>query len=120
MPDVSGEQRRAQPDCGRRARGQIGPDGDDFRHAVNAYKKAVQFNDTVDGTTVAIFYAENIAAGANTVTVSDSISGGTLRFAILEYAGVATVNSLDVTAAATGNSVSPNSGTATTTVAETW
>jgi IPT/TIG domain len=84
----------------------------------NTYKQAVQFNVTVDtpnGDTLGVFYAENIAAGANTVTVSDSISGNTLRFAILEYSGVATANSLDVTAVAQGVSTVANSGSATTT-----
>jgi len=76
----------------------------------------VQLNDTLDapnGNTVAIFYAENISAGANTVTVSDTITA-TLRIIILEYTGVATANSLDVTAAAQGSSTSPNSGNLTT------
>jgi hypothetical protein len=78
----------------------------------------VQLNETVDLTTVAIFYAEDIAAGANTVTVSDSITGGTLRFAIFEYSGVATTGSLDVTAAAQGTSATPNSGSAATTASD--
>ena len=82
----------------------------------NTYRKAAQLNETVDGTTLAFYYAENIAAGANSVTVSDTISGGTLRFAILEYAGVATTSSLDVTAVAQGSGTAPNSGSATTTV----
>jgi len=34
--------------------------------------------------TIGIFYAENITGGPNTVTVSDTRTGGTLRFAILE------------------------------------
>ena len=83
----------------------------------NSYRQAVQINDTLDapnGNTLAIFYAENVRAGANTVTVSDTTSG-TLRFAILEYTGVATANSLDVIASAQGSSTSPNSGNATTT-----
>jgi hypothetical protein len=81
----------------------------------NAYRKAIQFNETVDGTTLGVFYAENIGGGANTVTVSDTISG-TLRFAILEYSGVAIANSLDGAAiAAQGTSASPNSGNLTTT-----
>src|SRR5207244_12601210 len=83
----------------------------------NTYHQAVLLNITVDtpnGDTLAIFYAENILGGANTITVSDTISG-ILRFAILEYAGVATSNSLDVTASAQGTSASPNSGNATTT-----
>ncbi len=86
----------------------------------NTYHQAVQLNMTVDtpnGDTIAIFYAQNIAAGANTITVSDTISA-TLRFAILEYSGVATTNPLDVTASAQGTSTSPNSGNATTTASD--
>lgn len=82
----------------------------------NTYRQAAQLNVTVDapnGDTLAIYYAENIAAGPNTVTVSDSISG-TLRFAILEYTGVATANSLDVTASAQGTGTSLSSGSTTT------
>jgi len=82
----------------------------------NAYHRAVQFNITVDtpnGDTLGIFYAENISGGANTITVSDSNSG-TMRFAIVEYSGVATANSLDVIAMAQGNGVSPNSGSVMT------
>src|SRR6267142_6461731 len=62
----------------------------------NTYRKAVQFNVTLDapnGHTTAIYYAENISGGANTVTVANSRSG-TLRFAIAEYSGIATANSL--------------------------
>ena len=68
---------------------------------------------TVDAETLGIFYAENIAGGANTVTVSNTILG-TMRFAILEYSGVATSNSLDVTVAAEGTGVSPSTGSVTT------
>ena len=84
----------------------------------NIYKPAVQFNQTLDtpnGETLAIYFAENIAGGANTVTVAESITNNTLRFAILEYSGIATANSLDVTAAAQGSGTSLNSGPATTT-----
>src|SRR5438876_991915 len=83
----------------------------------NTYRKAVQFNVTLDapnGDTSAIYYAENIGGGVKTVTVANSISG-TLRFAIDEYSGVATANSLDGTAGAQGSGVSANSGNATTT-----
>jgi hypothetical protein len=80
----------------------------------NTYRKAIQFNLTVDGDTIGIFYAENIAGGTNTVTVSDT-GLATLRFAILEYSGVATSGSLDVVAVTQGNSASPNSGSITTT-----
>jgi hypothetical protein len=84
----------------------------------NTYHKALQLAETLDssqGIALAIYYAENIASGANTVTVSDTVTGQTLQFAILEYSGVATSNSLDVTASAQGNSTAPNSGSATTT-----
>jgi hypothetical protein len=83
----------------------------------NPYRQAVVFNVTADvpnGDTLAIFYAENIAGGSNAVTISDSISG-TLRFAILEYSGVASANSLDAAAVAQGNGASPSSGVALTT-----
>ena len=81
----------------------------------NVYRSAVQLNETVDGMTLAIYYAENIAGGANTVTVSNSIPGGTLRFAILRYSGVARTNSLDAVARAQGASATVSSGTASTT-----
>ena len=80
----------------------------------NTYHKATQINQTGDGDTLAIFYAENIAAGANTVTISVS-TANTLRFAILEYSGVASSGSLDVATAAQGSNASPNSGGVTTT-----
>ena len=80
----------------------------------NTYRTAIQFNATVGGETMGIFYSENIAGGTNTVTVSDTALA-TLRFAILEYSGVATSGSLDGVAVAQGNSASPNSGSVTTT-----
>jgi hypothetical protein len=81
----------------------------------NNYHNAIQFNQTADGTTNAIFYAENIRGGSNTVSVSDSASG-TLRFAILEFSGVAASGSLDVEGSAQGNNASPGStATASTT-----
>jgi uncharacterized repeat protein (TIGR01451 family) len=84
----------------------------------NTYRQAVQLNVTVDtphGDTLAIFYAENVTAGANTVMVSDSLSGASLRFAIFEYSGVALANSLDGAAAAQGTNAAPASGNTTTT-----
>ena len=79
------------------------------------YRKAVQFNETADATTIALFYAENIAGGTNAVTVSDTLTGRTLRFSVLEYAGVVTSNSLDGVAASQGFGTILNSGPATTT-----
>jgi Bacterial Ig domain/IPT/TIG domain/Family of unknown function (DUF6298)/Putative collagen-binding domain of a collagenase len=83
----------------------------------NVYRRAVQMNVTSDapnGDTIGIFYAENIVAGTNTVTVSDTILG-TLRFAIFEYSGLATSNSLDAVAFAQGTGTSPNTGNVSTT-----
>ena len=82
----------------------------------NTYKSAALINDSVDapnGETLAIFYAENVSGGANTVSLSDTISA-TMRFAIFEYAGVASSNSLDVSVGTQGTSSSPGSGNATT------
>ncbi len=84
----------------------------------NSYHAAIQFNvttDTPNGDTLGVFYAENIAGGANTVTVTESINGNTLRFAILEYSGVALANSLDVASTGQGTSATANSGNALTT-----
>src|SRR5215467_8819416 len=80
----------------------------------NTYKQAVQLGSSGSAVTSAIYYAENIKAGANTITVTMTVSGP-LRFDILEYSGVAASNSLDVTASATATSTSPNSGSTTTT-----
>jgi len=83
----------------------------------NTYRMAAQFNVTVDtpnGDTLGIFYAENIAGGANTVTVADTFSGNTLRFAIFEYSGIAHTNSLDGVIAGQGTNAAPNSGSVTT------
>ncbi|HKT46929.1 MAG TPA: hypothetical protein VJP87_05330, partial [Candidatus Acidoferrales bacterium] len=80
----------------------------------NVYKQAALRNMSVDTDTIAIYYAENIASGANTVTVSDTVAQGTLRFAILEYSGVQLANSLDTAVSAEGTSSNPSSGNATT------
>jgi len=79
----------------------------------NTYKQAKQIGSSGSAVTSAIYYAENIKAGANTITVTMTVSGP-LRIDILEYSGVATSNSLDATAAATTTSTSPNSGNLTT------
>ena len=64
-----------------------------------------------------IYYAKNIAsaaANANIVTVTFSAAANAPDIRILEYSGL---KSLDVTAAAVGNSATSSSGTATTTSA---
>jgi hypothetical protein len=79
----------------------------------NVYQQAFKFNNNSDDT-LALYYAQNVAAGANTVTVAIS-TASSIRFAILEYAGVATSSALDVTKTNTLSNVSPTSGNATTT-----
>ena len=79
----------------------------------NRYQQAIATNNGSDDT-LAIYYAQNIAGGPNTVTVSDTVPG-TMRFAILEYAGIAASNPLDVTVAAQGSGTNPSSGSVTTT-----
>jgi hypothetical protein len=80
----------------------------------NQYRKAIQFNVTADGVSLAMFYAENVGGGTNTVTVRDTQSG-TLRFSILEYSGIAPGTALDVATAAEGSGTLADSGTVTTT-----
>ena len=75
----------------------------------NVYRKAIQYSETNDGNSFGIYYADNIAGGANAIRVSDTATA-TLRIAILEYSGVATSGSLDVVAAAQGHNATPNSG----------
>jgi hypothetical protein len=84
--------------------------------AHNMYLKAVQLaaGGSPGGENLSIFYAQNIAGGANTVMVSQT-TPGTLRIAILEYSGVATSNALDKTSSAQGRSAAPNAGGVTTT-----
>ena len=79
----------------------------------NAYRRAGQVGMS-SSVSLAIFYAENVKGGANTVTVSDTVSAP-LRLAIMEYSGVATANSLDAAVTGTGTGTSLTSGTLTTT-----
>ena len=65
----------------------------------------------------AIYYAKNIAAGSNTVTVTFNQAAAYVDVRILEYSGLDPTNPLDVTAGAAGTSTSANSGAATTTSA---
>ena len=70
------------------------------------------------GLSQSIYYAKNIvaaAAGANRVTVVFSPAAAYPDIRILEYRGIDSVNAVDVTAGAVGNSASSNSGAVTTT-----
>jgi Domain of unknown function (DUF1929)/IPT/TIG domain len=70
---------------------------------------------TGTGLRQAIYYAKNIAAGSNTVTVTFSQAAAYPDLRILEYSGLDTSNPLDVTAAASGSGTTATSASATTT-----
>ncbi|MGE5057516.1 MAG: beta strand repeat-containing protein [Acidobacteriota bacterium] len=79
----------------------------------NTYNRAIG---PTTGTALSesIYYAANIGAGSNTVTVTFNQAAAFPDIRILEYRGV---NAVDVTAGASGNSTTANSGSATTTFA---
>jgi len=69
------------------------------------------------GQQQSIYYAKNIAAGTNTVSVTFNQAAAYPDVRILEYNGLDTANPLDVTAAAAGSGTNASSGAATTTLA---
>ncbi len=86
--------------------------------AGNLYQDAVMQVQTADGHQVHVFYAANVAGGANTVTATFSATNNHPWLAIFEYSGLRATNPLDRTAHAQGSGGTPTSGpTATTTSA---
>ncbi|HVH86800.1 MAG TPA: S8 family peptidase [Terriglobales bacterium] len=85
----------------------------------NTYIDAVSQAQSADGHQTHIFYAKNIAGGANTVTASFSSLNGHPWLAIYEYSGLNPSSPLDATAHAQGSSSTASSGpTATTASAQ--
>ena len=82
----------------------------------NSYTLARSQVQTTDRHQTWVYYANNIAAGPTTVTVTLSTTA-TLRVAIHEYSGLNTVAPLDQTTSAQGNGTAPTSGSVTTTAA---
>ena len=82
----------------------------------NTYTRAVGPTSTT-GVQQAIYYAKNIVAGSNAVTVKFNQAAAYPDVRILEYSGLDPTSPLDVTAAAAGSGTSANSGAATTTSA---
>jgi hypothetical protein len=76
----------------------------------NVYTDAVSQGQSVDGHQIHVFYAKNIAAGANTVTATFSATNNHPWLSIYEYSGLSTTAPLDQTASAQGTSSSPSSG----------
>src|SRR6266478_755413 len=69
------------------------------------------------GLRQSIYYAKNIAAGSNSVTVTFNTAAPFADVRVLEYHGLDTTTPLDKTAGAAGSGTSASSGSATTTVA---
>lgn len=64
------------------------------------------------------FFAPNIGAGANTITLTNTGTPGNCQVKVVEFSGIATANPLDVTSViATGTSTTPASANVTTTQA---
>jgi Domain of unknown function (DUF1929)/IPT/TIG domain/Glyoxal oxidase N-terminus len=72
---------------------------------------------TGSGLRQAIYFAKNIAAGSNTVTVKFNQAAVYPDIRILEYSGLDTSNPLDVTAAGAGTGTTATSAAASTTAA---
>ena len=80
----------------------------------NTWKQAVDYQ---PGSRLIVYYAENITGGANhQITVTATI-GAYIIVTAVEYAGLATVNSLDVTATNRASGSTYTSTSATTTQA---
>jgi len=82
----------------------------------NTYTRAVGPT-TNTGLQQSIYYAKNIAAGSNTVTVKFNPAASYPNVNVLEYSGLDTTNPLDVSAAASSSGTNASSGSATTTSA---
>ena len=72
---------------------------------------------TNTGLQQAIYYAKNVAAGSNTVTVKFNQAASYPDVRILEYSGLDAANPLDGKASASGSGTTANSGAATSTSA---
>jgi len=84
--------------------------------AGNTCTDAVAQSQTTDGHQVHVFYAKNVAGGANTVTATFSGNNNRPWLAACEYSGLSTTSPLDRTANAQGSGSAPTSGATATTV----
>jgi len=80
----------------------------------NTYLVAAGPTTSAGNATQLIYYAQNIAAGANTVTVTFSTTVAAPDVRVLEYSGIMASTALDVSAGASGNGANLSSGSATT------
>lgn len=87
----------------------------------NTYTAGLSPTSDGQGDDVAVYYATNITAGANTVTVGISGAAASIRYEVLEYAGLNIASPLDKVASATFSASSAPSitlGSATTSARE--
>lgn len=82
--------------------------------AGNTYELAVGPTVLSGTASQSIYYAKNIAAGTNTVTVAFSVAAASPDIRVLEYKGADQYSPVDGTAANSGNSAASSSGSATT------
>lgn len=79
----------------------------------NTYNKTTEIDDGFgDGSSKG--YAQNVAAGANSVTLVIAVGAASIRWTIAEYGALAAA-SFDKTAQASGNTAAPSSGNTATT-----
>ena len=71
------------------------------------------------GISQGVYFAANIAGGANTVTVTFDRPAAYVDVRVAEYSGLDRASPLDTTASAVGTAATANSGNATTTAART-
>ncbi len=84
--------------------------------AGNIYTDAVAQSQSTDGHQVHVFYAKNVAGGANSVKATFSSSNGHPWLAVYEFRGLSTTSPLDRTAHAQGSGSAPTSGATAATV----
>jgi hypothetical protein len=80
----------------------------------NTYTVATTQHDSVNNQSLAICYAANVKAGANTVTARFSSSAPYRRLLVHEYRGVALVNPVDVVAKNLSNGTTAANGVTST------
>jgi hypothetical protein len=82
----------------------------------NTYTAVGSLLTSPGGSSSRVYFAQNIAGGADTVTVKLSSSSSWIEVYLTEYSGVSTVSAVDVQSGASGSSGTVSSGLATTTV----
>jgi hypothetical protein len=83
-------------------------------NAGNVYTEAASQVQSTDGHQIHVFYAKNIAGGADTITATFSFTNNHSWLAVIECQGLSTTNPLDQAAHAQGFGSTPNSGSVTT------